>query len=72
MKYETHVATEVPAFIDKQYRTIADRSKRAITGLSMGGHGGLYLGWRHSDFFGACGSMSGAIDISRITRGYEC
>ena len=40
------------------------------TGLSMGGHGGLFLGWRHSDFFGACGSMSGALDISVITRGY--
>lgn len=70
MKYETHVAVEVPAFIDDHYKTIKSRYARAITGLSMGGHGGLYLGWRHSEYFGACGSMSGAIDISVIKRGY--
>jgi S-formylglutathione hydrolase FrmB len=70
MRYETNVAVEIPSYIDNNYRTIAERSKRAITGLSMGGHGGMYLGWRHSDFFGACGSMSGALDISMITRGY--
>jgi S-formylglutathione hydrolase FrmB len=37
----------------------------------MGGHGGLFLGFRHADFFGACGSMSGALDVSRITKGYD-
>ena len=29
----------------------------------MGGHGGLYLGFRNQDVFGACGSMSGGVDI---------
>jgi S-formylglutathione hydrolase FrmB len=33
----------------------------------MGGHGGLYLGFRHANFFGACGSMSGALLIEYIT-----
>jgi len=66
MRYETFVATEVPAFIDARYRTIKDRKARAITGLSMGGHGGLFLGFRHADFFGACGSMSGALLIEFI------
>jgi S-formylglutathione hydrolase FrmB len=63
MKYETHVSGEVVAYIDAHYRTIANRGHRAITGLSMGGHGGLFLGWRHADVFGACGSMSGGVDI---------
>ena len=71
MQYETNVAKEIPAFIDSVYQTIRDRKGRAITGLSMGGHGGLFLGFRHADFFGACGSMSGALDVSRITRGYD-
>lgn len=71
MHYETNVSAEIPAFIDSVYHTIKDRKSRAITGLSMGGHGGLFLGFRHAQTFGACGSMSGALDVSRITRGYD-
>lgn len=63
-KYETHIVSEVVPFIDSAYRTINNRKGRAITGLSMGGHGGLYLGWRHSNIFGACGSMSGGVNIN--------
>ncbi len=70
-RYETNVGIEIPAYIDSVYRTIANRKGRAITGLSMGGHGGIFLGFRHAEFFGACGSMSGALDVSRITRGYN-
>lgn len=29
----------------------------------MGGHGGLWLGFRHPDTYNACGSMSGGVDI---------
>jgi len=71
MHYETNISEEIPAFIDSRYRTIKDRKGRAITGLSMGGHGGLFVGFRHARDFGACGSMSGALDISRITHGYD-
>lgn len=70
MHYETNIANEIPAYIDSVYNTIKDRKGRAITGLSMGGHGGLFLGFRHANFFGACGSMSGALDISHL-RGYD-
>lgn len=62
-RYETFVGKELPQFIDAHYNTIADRKARAITGLSMGGHGGLFLGFRHADIFGACGSMSGGVDL---------
>ena len=64
MRYETYIVIEVPAYIDAHYRTIARREGRAITGLSMGGHGGLFLGFRHSETFGACGSMSGGVDLN--------
>jgi S-formylglutathione hydrolase FrmB len=70
MRYETYISKEVPAYIESNYNTIKNRKARAITGLSMGGHGGLYLGFRHADYFGACGSMSGALVIDYITRGY--
>jgi S-formylglutathione hydrolase FrmB len=67
MRYETYIGKEVPAFIDAGYNTIRSRKGRAITGLSMGGHGALFLAFRHAETFGACGSMSGAVDLS-ITR----
>lgn len=62
-KYETYISKELVAYIDKNYHTIKNRTGRAITGLSMGGHGALYLAFRHQDVFGAAGSMSGGVDI---------
>lgn len=62
-KYETYVATELVNWVDANYKTIKDRKGRAITGLSMGGHGALYLTLKHQDVFGAAGSMSGGVDI---------
>jgi S-formylglutathione hydrolase FrmB len=62
-QYETFISTELIAFIDDGYRTIADRRGRAITGLSMGGHGALFNAFGHPDIFGAVGSTSGAVDI---------
>lgn len=70
-KFETYVGTEIPAYIDSHYRTLADRKHRAITGLSMGGHGGLYLGIRHQQTFGAAGSMSGGVDIRLFPKSWE-
>lgn len=63
VRYETFMTKELPAYIDTHYNTIADSSGRAVTGLSMGGHGGLWLGFRNPDVFGACGSTSGGVDI---------
>ncbi|MCG2460863.1 esterase family protein [Flavobacteriaceae bacterium F89] len=63
MKYETYVSKELVAAIDKGYNTVKNRSGRAITGLSMGGHGALYLAFKHQDIYGASGSMSGGVDI---------
>jgi S-formylglutathione hydrolase FrmB len=62
-QYETYVGTELVNWVDKHYATIANRSGRAITGLSMGGHGAMYIAFKHQDTFGAAGSMSGALDI---------
>lgn len=62
-RYETYVANELVSWVDSNYRTIADRRGRAITGLSMGGHGALYLALKHQDTFIAAGSMSGGVDI---------
>jgi S-formylglutathione hydrolase FrmB len=63
-RYETYVAKELVQQIDTRYSTIQKASGRAITGLSMGGHGALYLAFRHPQTFGAAGSMSGGVDIT--------
>lgn len=62
-RYETFVGDELLNFVDSHYPTIKDRKGRAITGLSMGGHGALWLACRHKDKFGAVGSTSGGVDI---------
>jgi S-formylglutathione hydrolase FrmB len=71
VRFETYVGKEVPEYIDAHYPTIKDRKARAVTGLSMGGHGGLFLGFRHADFFGACGSMSGGVDLRPFPRNWQ-
>lgn len=65
MQFETYVSKELVAYIDGHYRTHANRFMRAITGLSMGGHGSLFLAFRHPDVFWSCGSMSGNMDITQ-------
>ena len=63
-QFETFITQEVIQKVDKTYQTISNRNGRVITGLSMGGHGALYLSGRHPDLFCAAGSMSGAVDMS--------
>ncbi|GAB3325084.1 alpha/beta hydrolase family protein [Hymenobacter humi] len=67
-QFETYLTKEVISAIDGSYRTIRDRKGRIITGLSMGGHGALYLSARHPDLYSAAGSMSGALDLMTINR----
>lgn len=61
--YETHVAREVVAWADANLHTRRSRGARAIAGLSMGGHGAIWIGSRHPETFGAIGSMSGGVDV---------
>ena len=62
-KYETFIVKELVPYIDSQYKTIPDRSQRAITGNSMGGHGAFYLTIRNQDVFGNVGAASGGVDF---------
>ncbi len=71
VRFETYISKEVPDYIDAHYKTIKDRRGRAITGLSMGGHGGLFHGFRHADIFGACGSMSGGVDLQPFKKNWQ-
>ena len=63
IRYESYITKELVPYIDANFSTKANPKSRAITGLSMGGHGALYLAIRHSEIFGAAGSTSGGVDF---------
>ncbi|MDO4164255.1 MAG: alpha/beta hydrolase-fold protein [Bacteroides sp.] len=52
---------EVVSFIDKTYRTKADKHHRAIAGLSMGGFHSLHISKQNPDMFDYVGLFSAAI-----------
>ena len=62
-QYDTFVAKECVAYVDKHYRTRADRFSRALCGNSMGGHGSLVLAIRNRDAFSIAVPLSGGVDI---------
>lgn len=70
-QYESYITKDLLAFVDTHYSTIPDRNGRAITGLSMGGHGALYLAIRNPNLFGSAGSMSGGVDLRSSTKLYD-
>jgi putative tributyrin esterase len=67
-QYETFITQELRQEIENRYRTIAERNGRFISGLSMGGHGALYLSARHPELYLAAGSMSGSVNVAGIDR----
>ncbi len=71
MKYETYVSKELIEVVDKMYKTIEAPEGRAITGLSMGGHGAFYLAFKHQDVWGAAGSQSGGVDIRPFPNNWD-
>ncbi|RYY15017.1 MAG: esterase family protein, partial [Chitinophagaceae bacterium] len=71
VRYETFMSKELIAYIDKNYRTKATRSSRAISGLSMGGHGGLFLASRHTDVYGTAGSMAGGVNMRPFPNNWD-
>lgn len=70
-RYETFVSSELVKYTDANYTTVPERKARAITGLSMGGHGALWVSIRHKDTFGAAGSTSGGVDIRPFPTNWQ-
>lgn len=63
MEMESFFVEDLVPYIDSHFPTIPQADKRAISGLSMGGHGAMWLGIRHHDIWGSAASMSGGLDI---------
>jgi S-formylglutathione hydrolase FrmB len=71
IRYESYITKELVPYIDANFSTKASPKSRAISGLSMGGHGALYLAIRHSDIFGAAGSTSGGVDFRAFPNRWD-
>jgi S-formylglutathione hydrolase FrmB len=70
-RYETYMIHELIPYIDSHFSTVKTREGRAIAGLSMGGHGSLFLAIRHSEVFGAACSTSGSVDLLKKTFSWK-
>lgn len=66
-QFETFISKELVAKIENMYRVIREKKGRVIAGLSMGGHGAMYLAARHPELYVAAGSMSGVMNIDTRT-----
>lgn len=56
--WERYVAEELVAHIDANYRTLAERGSRGLTGHSMGGYGAVRIGMKRPDVFSSIYAMS--------------
>jgi len=65
---ETTIIERVLPLVESRYPLRRDRYGRGIVGLSMGGHGALYLALRHPGLFGAAASVSGVLDLTETTQ----
>jgi S-formylglutathione hydrolase FrmB len=63
--WEDHIVRDVVGHVDANYRTIARREGRALTGLSMGGYGAITMGLRNPEMFVSIGTTSGALEYGR-------
>lgn len=64
--WEDFTAFDLVSYVDKNYRTIATKESRGITGHSMGGYGAIKLAMHHPDIFNTVYAISpGALTIVR-------
>ena len=59
--FGTRFINDLIPYVDKNYRTLADREHRTLGGLSRGGGWTVKLGFEHPELFGALGLHSPAI-----------
>ncbi|MFI5457411.1 MAG: alpha/beta hydrolase [Isosphaerales bacterium] len=68
LAYEDDLLKDVVGLIDRTFPVKAERSGRAIGGLSMGGYGAVKLGLKHPEIFASVNSHSGAVLAQRDPR----
>ena len=63
-KFATFIGSELPTFVDANYRTINDRSGRFLAGFSMGGYGAVSLFCRYPDTFSVSLCRAGVLNLT--------
>ncbi|GIW89043.1 MAG: tributyrin esterase [Isosphaeraceae bacterium] len=69
--YEDDLIHDLVPLIDRTFPVRAERSGRAIGGLSMGGFGAIKNALKHSDLFCSAHSHSGALGVCRDPESAE-
>ena len=59
--WSDYISKDVVAYIDKDFRTIANRNSRGIAGHSMGGNGALKIAMLYPNIFGCVYALSPAV-----------
>ena len=62
-KYFTYVTEELPQICEKIFNIHHTRDKTFVAGLSMGGYGAAKCALAKPEFYAACASFSGAMDM---------
>jgi S-formylglutathione hydrolase FrmB len=62
VRNELYVMRSVVPYMDRHFRTIANRRGRAVAGVSNGGFGAMLLAAKHPEQFVAAGGMSSNLD----------
>lgn len=62
--YEDDLLKDIIGLVDRTFPVKAERSGRAIGGLSMGGYGAVKLGLKHPEMFASVNSHSGAMSLT--------
>jgi enterochelin esterase family protein len=62
--FEADVTGALIPFVDRTFRTVADREHRAMAGLSMGGMQTFQVTLQHLDLFSHIGGFSGAMRLA--------
>lgn len=68
-QFTKEFATDILPYVEKHYRTFADRPHRAIAGLSMGGLQTMDIAFTHLEDFAQIGIFSAAADLNVPGRG---
>src|SRR5271170_3822902 len=62
-RYEDYIVKDLIADAESRFSIAADRQRRAIAGVSMGGFGAIVLALKHPQLFGFAGGISAGFDI---------
>jgi enterochelin esterase-like enzyme len=69
--WESFIAKDLVGYIDANYRTLATRESRGLSGHSMGGYGTLRIGMEYPEVFNALYAMSAGALLDSIPSADE-